>query len=324
MYQLHQRLWKDRAQEIPFRVAVVPDGPLWQVPFEALLTHREEKLGSESHYLIRDHSIYYAFSASIQWWLEKTSHRPAITTGYVGLMPSLENDPNLALPAMDRPNLSRFASEFGGERFQGASASRNALVQSKGCAAVLHFNSHAVWNAQRPYDSFIALESASGGVDSFDLDDIMAMSPKGQLVVLEACRSGIGNIRSGEGMESLAKGFILSGAAAVISTNLDVNPTYSANLMDRFFDGLGVGDTLDLALRSAKLAYLKDEHVAAEGLMPWVWGAFRPYGAMSPLPLKPVSHASFWLIVGGCLLAFLAAILLLLRRRFPTPNLPKG
>jgi CHAT domain len=323
LFALYQLLWMDRAGEIPLRVAVVPDGPLWQVPFEALLTHGESKLGYRSPYLIHRHSIYYAFSASIQWWLEQNDHYPAITAGYLGLMPSLLGVPALALIGQDRPNLASFASDYGGQCYQGKAASRANLTKAKGCAAVLHFHSHAFWNAARPYDSFIALDdsSGSGTVDSLDLGDIMSMSPKGRLVILEACTSGVGNLRNGEGMESLAKGFVLSGAAAVISTNREVDAACSANLIDRFLEGAAAAEPIDMTLRSAKLAYLQDENLDAHARMPWVWGAFRPYGAMSPLPLRPVGHMAFWLVGGGCLLGLVTVLLILLHRRSKVQNL---
>jgi hypothetical protein len=308
LHALYQRLWGDRGAGMPFRVAVVPDGPLWQVPFEALLTQQDSKVGYDSPYLIHQHCIHYTFSASIQWWLQQSNMRPKITTGYVGMLPSFETMPTHAIHSSVRPHLEGFVDAYGGQFYRGGEACRKVMMDTREYAGIFHVNSHAQWDNARPYDSFIALEvsNASGVVDSFRLGDIMSMPPKGRLVVLEACQSGIGTIRKGEGMESLAKGFILGGAAAVVSTTRDVYEVESSNLMDRFFAGLGEGQSVDMALRAAKLGYLEDESLESNKVMPWVWGAFRPYGAMGPLPLKPVGgHGLIWVLGGGLMLVLL-------------------
>ncbi len=98
-----------------------------------------------------------------------------------------------------------------------------------------------------------------------------------ELVVLSACKTGIGDTRAAEGMMSLRRAFHLAGANHVVSSLWNVDDRFAPKLMQSFYsklwvDGLPVAE----ALRQAQLEMLRDNrnsNADKDGL-PSTWGAF--------------------------------------------------
>lgn len=94
-------------------------------------------------------------------------------------------------------------------------------------------------------------------------------------MVLSACNTALGAIRAGEGIESLARAFIYSGARAVVASLWQVGDRAAAETMARFYEGyLKKGLPPAQALREAKLA-LRRGYVKFPGsTSPASWAPF--------------------------------------------------
>ena len=126
--------------------------------------------------------------------------------------------------------------------------------------------------------SFMAFtERTSESPDSALLyvSDIYNMKLSAELVVLSACKTGLGKEVRGEGLMSLTRGFMYAGAARVIVSLWDVNDRSTASLMSGFYRGLlQRKQTPAAALRAAQLQMLKNPQWAA----PYYWAAFTQHG----------------------------------------------
>jgi CHAT domain-containing protein len=89
------------------------------------------------------------------------------------------------------------------------------------------------------------------------------------MVVLSACRTGVGEPVKGEGLVGLTRGFMYAGAARVVATLWNVNDEATAALMKRFYN-LMLQKKMPpaAALRRAQLDMM------AAGKDPFYWAGF--------------------------------------------------
>jgi CHAT domain-containing protein len=98
---------------------------------------------------------------------------------------------------------------------------------------ILHLATHALLDDRHPELSAIAL---SDGL--LRAHEIYGWDLRARLVVLSACRSALGTPLRGEGLQSVTRGFLYAGAAAVLATLWDVDDRATAALMKRFYQEL--------------------------------------------------------------------------------------
>jgi CHAT domain-containing protein len=100
-------------------------------------------------------------------------------------------------------------------------------------------------------------------------EKILGLRLKGtEIVVLSACETGVGDVRSGEGVFGLKRAFILSGAKTVVMSLWSVPSEETTELMTRFYTLMSEGKTKAEALGKAKMDMMKKKE------NPFYWGAF--------------------------------------------------
>jgi CHAT domain-containing protein len=124
--------------------------------------------------------------------------------------------------------------------FSNFAASREkALDPALGEYRFIHFATHAIINTENPDLSAIALslvdERGQPLNGLLSTQDIHRLRLSAELVVLSACRTGLGKDAPGEGLLSLTRGFLSSGAARVIVTLWSIEDQASAEMMSRFY-----------------------------------------------------------------------------------------
>jgi CHAT domain-containing protein len=143
----------------------------------------------------------------------------------------------------------------------------------------LHFATHAYVNDVFPGLSGLALSRVDreGQEQSgyLRLNDIYQLRLNADLVVLGACRTGLGKQLRGEGMIGLTRGFIYAGSPRVMVSLWDVPDRETARLMQSFYRNLlkqklPVGE----ALRRAQVEMWE----SAGSNAPFFWAAFSLQG----------------------------------------------
>ncbi|HEX4959630.1 MAG TPA: CHAT domain-containing tetratricopeptide repeat protein [Thermoanaerobaculia bacterium] len=106
----------------------------------------------------------------------------------------------------------------------------------------LHFSTHGVVDTERPDRSAIVLslvDREGKPVDGYlRAGEIAKLKLPADLVVLSACRTGLGREIRGEGLVGLTQEFFTAGASRVAVSLWDVDDQATAQLMGRFYQNL--------------------------------------------------------------------------------------
>jgi len=140
---------------------------------------------------------------------------------------------------------------------------------------VLHFATHGYLDTEDPSRSSLVLslyDRDGNEIDGFlSLAEIAKLELNPDLVVLSACETALGKELRGEGLISLARGFMFAGAPRVVATLWRVSDDSTARLMVDLYRGmLEEGETPAAALRAARLQLRALDSWSD----PYYWGGF--------------------------------------------------
>jgi tetratricopeptide (TPR) repeat protein len=176
------------------------------------------------------------------------------------------------ITALTRPGTSFIALDFAANR-------ATALGPNLSRYRIVHFATHGLLNSQHPELSGVVLslvDEEGRPQDGFlRLNDIYNLKFGADLVVLSACKTGLGKEIKGEGLVGLTRGFFYAGAPRVVASLWKVDDRATAELMKLFYrrmlrDGLSPA----AALRSAQIDMWKQPRWAA----PYYWAGFTLQG----------------------------------------------
>jgi CHAT domain-containing protein len=119
---------------------------------------------------------------------------------------------------------------------------------------------------------FSLYDEKGGARDGFlRAHEVFNLNLPADLVVLSACRTGLGKEVRGEGIVGLTRGFMYAGAARVLVSLWDVSDRATSELMGRFYEGMLKRKLRPAAaLRAAQLAMARDPRFKA----PYYWAGF--------------------------------------------------
>ena len=102
--------------------------------------------------------------------------------------------------------------------------------------------------------------------------ELMGLQLQADLVVLSACNTGLGNVRS-EGVIGLSRDFLAAGARSVVVSLWSVQDQPTAEMMQDFYRGLATAPNNAAGLRQAML------NTRAKRADPLLWAGFILVGA---------------------------------------------
>ena len=92
------------------------------------------------------------------------------------------------------------------------------------------------------------------------------------LVVLSACETGLGEVKTGEGVWGLRRAFQMAGARTVVSSLWPVADSVTAEFMGRFFSAKG--ETIPQTMQRIALAQITARRATGDLNNPFYWAGF--------------------------------------------------
>ena len=280
---------------------IIPDGLLNYIPFESLITTEK------NNYLIENRTVSYVNSATLLSQLKKKKEN---NHQILAFAPTFKGINNTLLPL---PNNKKEAKNtlnyFKGKLFLNAEASLQNFNIASPNYSIIHLATHAIYNDETPEFSFLAFTSNNENENLLYVKDLYNLKLNADLVTLSACESGIGDLKRGEGLMSLARGFYFSGASSISSTLWKINDASASKLMDDFYLNLSKGLPKQKALQLAKLNFINKNRGNAL-VHPYYWSGFIISGNTDPIVSN---HQWIWYILGA--LALMIFIILFRKKR---------
>jgi CHAT domain-containing protein len=152
----------------------------------------------------------------------------------------------------------------------------NATSKQLGLYWAVHFATHGILNETNPERSGVVLslydERGRFHEEGYlRLKDIYDLNLPVELVVLSACRTGLGKPVKGEGLIGLTRGFMHAGSRRVLASLWKVDDDATAELMKRFYQKiLKEGMTPTAALRAAQSSMSSE----SQWSHPYYWAGF--------------------------------------------------
>ncbi len=287
--------------ETKTRAIIVPDGELNRLPFETLTSTTGERF-------LESHAVDYTPSATALYLIRRRP-QPAAQNAVLAVAASPDAQtvsgpaqfgkvargvydvdgaalPSLPAAKAEAQMTVETISSSANRLLIGPDSTESALKKLPlKTFSVAHFATHGLLSSTFPERSALALRPG-GQEDGFlQAREILNLDLRASLVTLSACNTGTGKLFGQDGVSSLVRPFLASGARAVVANLWAADDAFSLALMTQFYKELALGKPKVVALQQAKLALIRKYGKTAT---PKLWSGFLLYGegAEPALPKK--------------------------------------
>lgn len=242
------------------QLIIIPDQELLQIPFEIL--------SFNDKHLLNTFNVSYEYSSG---FVIDNSYKD-YPKNYVGFASDYEDDGFDELKNNFTTNpegisisplkysveeVESAAKIFQGEANINDEASKRNFENNSNGAQVLHLALHGVLSESSPDQSALIFSSDKGD-HLLTAAEIYQLDINAGLTVLSACNTGVGPVRVGDGVRSLARSFIHAGSESVITSLWEISDLTTKKILENFYSYLNDGLTKSQALRQAKLDFIEN------------------------------------------------------------------
>lgn len=259
-------------------LCIVPDGPLWQLPFEALSM-------PDGRYLVEHFASFYAPSLSVlREVMAPRASAPAPGTLLAVGNPAVSRGNGALPPLPEAEREVRALADLYGSSAKvliGRRATESAVKAELPRYRILHLATHARLVDANPMYSSLILAGGGGQADDGMLEawELLDADLHSDLAVLSACETARGRFRVGEGVIGMTWALFAAGCPSSVVSDWTVSSAGTSELMLVFHRGLlrrqGTPFAKAKALRDAKMRLLRSDRFAH----PFYWSAFVLIGA---------------------------------------------
>lgn len=285
---------------------IAPPPSLSTLSWEILLQDQSGSQFNQLNYLLKDFSVSYAPSSSWRFAPRTvTFNRSTEVLAFAPVYTNNETKPIAGLTEVFRdalvplnwnqPEVLGITDQYGGEPVNAEIATERAFKSKAPDYQILHLAMHALVDHTDAMNSKLVFTQDNDSIEDGMLHtfEIFNMDLNADMVVLSACNTGIGKVKEGEGVMSLARAFAYAGVPSMVMSHWNVNDESTSKLMVSFYEYLSEGDKKDEALRKAKLDFLSEANEIQTN--PFYWGGFVLVGDNSPIDQQ--ENYYWWLLL---------------------------
>jgi CHAT domain-containing protein len=273
------------------RLILVPDGVLWELPFQALVD-------SNGHYLLEDCALSYAPSLTALDAMRQVKRerrqsqdrRQLLAMGNPAQGSQVQERVQAVLRDQDLGSLPHAETEvlrlrqiYGEDQshiYTGRQATERQFKAEASDAHIVHLATHGILNNASPLYSYLLLAPADGDASEdglLEARELLQMNLHAELVVLSACETARGRVGAGEGIIGLSWALFVSGVPTTVLSQWKVESESTTRLMIAFHENRKSGLSDAEALRAAALGLKKNPLYSH----PFYWAPFIALGAAS-------------------------------------------
>lgn len=329
-YEVYQKLLAKILNKQKLKhLTIIPDGCLFHLPFETLLTTKEHIDSTDYRRLVKDYLLYqypisYSYSATLWLYENKGQTKPKNVSSYVGLLPFYEekslfenrnqansNDLKRNFEQLEngRMEVEAMHQFLGGSKKASSIATKEDFGEVAKSHQILHLVTQGILEEQAEVSKLLFTPSDStlegnGYLHAYELPGIPINA---ELTVLSITNLDSKKLLQKRGLISFIKGFVYAGCPSVMMNLWNTEQTTKLQIMTYFFEALQNKKSKDVALQTAKIRFLKEnaDRVTAN---PFYWGNFVQYGNPKPVVVKSGFNISKYLSWIGGSIAFLGII----------------
>jgi CHAT domain-containing protein len=308
------------------KLYISPDNILSFLPFETIPTSGNP-ISSNNYkdlsYLMDSYDISYTYSAT--FLSESLKKENPGTNKLIAFAPDYPEQIDIQSVIMARQAgigvlhdlpfarlEAKYVSDLTGGKLYANSEARESVYKSEsGKYDIIHMAMHTILNDKDPMLSTLIFSKLNDSTQDgyLKMYEIYGIPLKAKMVVLSSCNTGTGILSSGEGILSLARGFIFSGSQSIVMSMWEIEDKSGTEIVELFYRNLMKGYTKSDALKKARRAFLKDADKLRSH--PYFWSALVVYGNNASL-----YHPNFLKIaIGVITVVLLLPLIIYLRKR---------
>lgn len=256
---------------------IIPSEKLTYLPFEVLISEKGDYTRIDYKalpYLLYNNSFTYFYSALLLF--EKNTIYKT-TDNKLGAFAPMYNNVNEIFP-----NTFSYRQEYreklfplpgikeevqaisellnGGDLYLDNRATEKTFKEVSPTYDILHLAMHTIMDDENPMYSKMAFTQNNDSIEDGFLNtyELYNMKLHSRMIVLSSCNSGSGKYQRGEGVMSLARGFVYAGCPSIVMTLWSVEDKSGVKLMTSFYKYLMKGKTKSKSLQLSKIDFINN------------------------------------------------------------------
>jgi len=293
-YDLYQLIIEPLKDKLTKRVTIIPDGFLCYIPFSTLISNYE-KVGAKQKiayatlpYLLHHYVFNYNYSAFTAF--DDLPHgNDKSLFSFSGYAPSFYENKQIAAQSLSSQDgvygaisgsadlikeISEYYPPSKSKLFKDEQGTKYNFLKYAPNSKVIHLHTHGEFDENEIEQSYIAFHQKENSPDSnLYIRELYGIQLNSDLITTAVCYSGDGQLRKGQGIISLARGFFYAGVKSIFPALWEGNNNSLSEITSLFYQYVDEGMEVSAAMNQAKKDYLK-AHEKEEFAYPYYWGAY--------------------------------------------------